>query len=87
MRVAVDIVLTREEREVLEKLTRSRRTSVRLSQRARMVLLASTGMENHENADDAGVGRAQAWRWRQRYAQRRLAGISAICRAARQRAQ
>lgn len=75
MRVAVAIVLTREEREVLEKLTRSKRTSVRLSQRARMVLLASTGMENHEIAAKAGVGRAQAGRWRQRYAQQRLAGI------------
>jgi len=44
MRVAVAIVLTREGREVLEKLTRSKRTRVWLSQRARMVLLASTGV-------------------------------------------
>ena len=75
MRVAVEIELTPEEREVLERLTRSKRTSVRLSQRARMVLLASTGMENQDIAAKVGVGRAQVGRWRKRYAQLRLAGI------------
>ena len=75
MRVAPEIKLTAEERGVLEKLARSRRSSVRLAQRARIVLLASMGMQNQAIADELGIGRAQAGRWRERYAQSRLAGI------------
>ncbi len=45
MRVASEINLTPEERESLMKLARSGLTSVRLAQRARIVLLASTGMQ------------------------------------------
>ena len=45
MRVAPEIVLTEDERAELMKLTSSRLTSVRLSQRARIVLLAAEGMQ------------------------------------------
>lgn len=75
MRVAPQIELTNEERAELMKLVRSKRTSVRLAQRARIVLLASQGLQNKDIAMQVGVGRVQVSRWRGRYAQSRLAGI------------
>lgn len=75
MRIAPEINLTPEEREALMKLTRSGLTSVRLAQRARIVLLASMGMRNQDIAAKLDVGRVQAGRWRERYAELRLAGI------------
>lgn len=75
MRVAPKIELSDEERGELERRVRSRCTSVRLMQRARIVLLAAGGMRNKEIADHLGIGRVQVGRWRERYAQ---GGLSAI---------
>lgn len=75
MRVAPEIVLTEDERADLTKLTASRLTSVRLSQRARIVLLAADGLQDKQIAEQLGIGRIQAARWRGRYVQSRLAGI------------
>ena len=75
MRVAPEIVLTNEEHAELSKLVRSKRTSVRLTQRAHIVLLAADGMQNKDIAEQLGVGRVQVSRWRERYARSRLAGI------------
>jgi len=75
MRVAPKMVLSEEERGELTRLARSRRASVRLAQRAQIVLLAADGMRNKEIADQLGIGRVQVSRWRGRYAQSRLAGI------------
>ena len=75
MRVAPEIVLTDEERAELTRLARSKLTSVRLVQRARIVLLAAEAMQNKDIAEQVGVGRVQVSRWRERYAQSRLAGI------------
>lgn len=75
MRVAVEIVLTQEQRKDLMKLVRSRLTSVRLAQRARIVLLAAGGWRNKDIAGELGMGRVQVSRWRDRYAESGLAGI------------
>ena len=75
MRVAPEIVLTEEERAELMKLARSKLTSVRLAQRARIMLLAADGVQNKDIAAQLGIGREQVARWRGRYAQMRLAGI------------
>jgi len=75
VRVAAEIVLSEEERIELAKLARSKRTSVRLAQRARIVLLAADGMQNKGIAEQLGVGRVQVSRWRERYAESQLAGI------------
>jgi transposase len=75
VRVALEIVLTDAERAELTKLVRSKRTSVRLAQRARIVLLAAQGLQNQVIAEQLGVGRVQVSRWRERYARTRLAGI------------
>ena len=75
MRVAPKIVLTDEAQTELTKLSRSGRTSVRLAQRARIVLLASQGLENKDIAQEVGVGRVAVARWRQRYLDAGLEGI------------
>jgi transposase len=75
VRVAPEIILTSEERAELTKLARSKLSSVRLVQRARIVLLASQGMQSKDIAAELGIGRVQVSRWRERYAESRLAGI------------
>lgn len=50
MRVAPEVLLSDEEREVLDELIRSKLTSVRLALRARIVLLAAQGLQNKEIA-------------------------------------
>lgn len=75
MRVAPEIVLTEEQAAELTKLSRSRRTSVRLAQRARIVLLARQGWDNKDIAQEVGVGRVAVARWRQRYLAAGIEGI------------
>ena len=78
MRVAPPLVVTDAERAELTGLVRSRRTSVRLALRARIVLLAAAGRQNKEIAAELGIGRVQVARWRGRYAQERLAGMTTM---------
>lgn len=75
MRVATEIVLNAEQQEELMRLARSKRTSVRLALRARIVLLAAQGLQNKDIAAELDVGRVQVSRWRERYAVSGLAGI------------
>jgi transposase len=75
MRVAPEIILTDDEHAELAKLVRSKLSSVRLAQRARIVLLAADGIQNKVIAQQLDVGRVQVSRWRERYAQSRLSGI------------
>jgi transposase len=75
MRVAREIQLSSAERSELQRLARSATTSVRLSVRARIVLLAEQGLENRQIAQQVGVGRVQVSRWRERYAEGGLAAI------------
>jgi len=76
VRVAVDIVLSDEEARELSRLSKSRSVSVRLAERSRIVLLANKGMTNEEIGDELGITRQKAGRWRKRYAERGLEGIS-----------
>ena len=55
VRVAPEIVLTSQERAGLTKLVRSKLTSVRLAQRARIVLLALQGMQSKDIAVELGI--------------------------------
>ena len=75
MRVAPEIVLTRDERAELTRLKQSKLGSGRLAQRARIVLLAAKDMQNKDIALELNIGRVQVARWRERYAHFRLAGI------------
>ena len=75
LRVAPAIALTDEQTVELTRLARSKRTSVRLAQRAKIVLLAAQGLQNKDIADQLGVGRVQVARWRERYLKSGLEGI------------
>ena len=70
LRVAPGVDLSEEQQAELTKLARSKRTSVRLSQRA----LAAQGLQNKDIAEQLGVGRVQVSRWRERYVQFGLEG-------------
>ena len=76
MRVAVEIVLSDDEITELSRLSKSRSVSVRLAERSRIVLLAGKGMTNEEIGDELGITRQKAGRWRDRYAESGLGGIS-----------
>lgn len=75
MRVAPVVELSAEQQTELTKLVRSKRTSVRLSQRAQIVLLAAQGLQNKDIAEQLGIGRVQVARWRERYIASGLEGI------------
>ena len=75
MRVAIAIVLTERERQELERLSRGGQCSVRARERSLIVLLAEKGFENQEIARRLGIDPFKVARWRQRYANQRLAGI------------
>jgi len=76
VRVAVEIVLSDDEIKELSRLSKSRSVSVRLAERSRIVLLAGKGMTNEEIGDELGITRQKAGRWRGRYAESGLEGIS-----------
>ena len=75
MRVAPDITLSTQDRKTLEKLARSNTSSVRLARRAKIILLAAQGLDNHTIAVQLNTGRVQVGRWRARYAEGGLAAI------------
>jgi transposase len=75
VRVAPTVVLTDQQTSELSRLARSRRSSVRLALRARIVLLAGQGLQNKDIAEQLGIGRVQVARWRERYLERGLQGI------------
>jgi transposase len=75
MRRASPITLTDEERSTLERWSRSRSTEARLVERSRIVLLAADGQENKDIAAELGITRATVGRWRDRFADRGIAGI------------
>jgi len=75
LRIAPTISLTDEEMAELTKLSRSGRTSVRLAQRARIIVLAAQGLQNKDIAEQLGIGRVQVARWRERYLQAGIQGI------------
>lgn len=85
MGVAPKIVLSEEERGELTRLSRSRLASVRLVQRAQILLLVADGMRNAEMADLLGIGRVQVSRWRGVMRNCACRDWSATCRAAHRR--
>ena len=75
VRVAPTIELSQEDEVELVRLAHSRLSSVRLAERARIVLLAAQGLQNVQIAQELGVDRITAGRWRERYIESGLAGI------------
>jgi transposase len=75
MRLSVAIELTSEERLLLMKYSRGRRTPMRLVKRAQIVLLAAEGKTNAQIAKEVGMARGPVGKWRKRFAEQRLSGI------------
>ncbi len=75
MRKAVEIELTEKECLTLQKWSRGHSTQVRLMIRSKIILMAANGKQNNEIALEMGVSRKMVGLWRNRFAEKRLAGI------------
>lgn len=76
MRIAPEISLSAEQSAELERLTRSRSTSVRMAERSRIVLLAAEGLQDIEIAKRLSISRYKVARWRKRYVEGGIQGIA-----------
>jgi len=75
MRYAQAVVLTVAQREELRGYARGRSVSVRLAERAGIVLLASEGRQDQEIGRELGITRQKASRWRKRFLQLGMEGL------------
>jgi transposase len=69
------LVLTKEERETLERWARRPSTAQALAQRARIILTCAKGKPNGEVATKMGVTRQMVGRWRSRFLAQRCDGL------------
>ena len=67
MRVAPTIVLTDDQKQVLQQWARGRSLPARQVERARVVLLAAAGKQDLEIAAEIGISNQKAARWRKRF--------------------
>jgi transposase len=72
----VVIVLSEAEREQLESWSRRRSSAQALAERSRIVLAAADGLNNTEIAERLGVNVSTARRWRNRFGELRLDGLT-----------
>ena len=72
---ASKIILSKDERDYLERLVRRRKVSRGDAQRAEIVLRAAEGLNNRAVADAVGVTRQTVRIWRERFAKHRLDGL------------
>ena len=75
-RTAEALALRDQDRGELERLTRSSRVAAGLASRARVVLLAAEGTPNRVIAERVGLSRPSVNKWRARYAERGLDGLT-----------
>ena len=75
-RPTVAIVLSDEERATLERWARRPTTAQALALRCRIVLAAAAGQANTEIGAAPGCHPVTVGKWRRRFAQRRLDGLS-----------
>src|SRR3954464_13101603 len=73
---AVAIELSGDERAVLESWVRRRTSAQALALRSRIVLAAADGLTNLQIAERVGVSRPTVTKWRNRFAEHRLDGLS-----------
>jgi len=69
------LIVTVEQHAALERLTRRRKTSQALAQRARIVLACAEGATNQEVASRLGVTGATVGKWRRRFVERGVDGV------------
>ena len=75
MPTQVEIILSSKEKQQLEQNIKSRKTSVRLLERSKIVLLAAEGIPNYKIAEKLNLNINKIGRWRNRYAKNRHQGI------------
>jgi len=76
--LATVVTLTAEERRALEALAGSRKSEARMRDRARIVLLAASGLGSRAVAREAGCTPGTASKWRVRFAGSRLVGLREV---------
>ena len=74
--VPTPIVLTDDERVQLEAWSRRRSSAQALALRSRIVLIAAEGPNNTEIAAELGLAVSSVRKWRNRFAEHRLDGLS-----------
>ena len=82
---AVEVVLSDEEREFLEAHVRRHKAPRSLSDRCRIILLCAEGLRSREVAERTGVHERTVGKWRRRFAERRIEGLSDEYRSGRPR--
>src|SRR5271154_171305 len=73
--IAVEVVLSDEEREQLESWARRPKSAQALAQRSRIVLAAAEGLKNTEISLRLSLDHAPVRKWRSRFARDRLDGL------------
>lgn len=76
MRIAPAVHLSGPECQQLEQWARGRRTPARLVLRAKIVLLAAAGHDNHQIAAAVATSRQTVGLWRQRFVTQRVLGLA-----------
>ena len=84
-RPLASLTLQDEEREALERWERRPKTAQALALRARMILACAEGRRNIEVAAELGVSNETVGKWRARFVERRLDGLSDEPRSGRPR--
>ena len=75
-RVADAVVLSAEERSFLEVQARRHKAPRSLSDRCRMILLCADGLQSKEAAERLGVHEHTVGKWRRRFVEDRLEGLT-----------
>jgi transposase len=73
--IAVEVVLSDEEREQLESWARRPKSAQALAQRSRIVLAAAEGLKNTEISQRLALDQKTVTKWRSRFARDRLDGL------------
>jgi transposase len=75
-RPVAELVLTEEERDTLQRWARRAKSSQALAQRCRIVLGCAAGKSNKEVAAEVGAWPQTVCKWRQRFVESRLDGLT-----------
>ncbi len=76
LRLAPKVWLSQEQQDDLERFARSRTLAARLVERARIVVRAAVGLDNHEIAEEMGLCRQTVGRWRERFTTESMDGLA-----------
>jgi len=74
-RKAAQIILSPEERAIVDEWARSRTMPLRVVQRARIIQMASNGIDSQDIAKELDISRPTVQLWRQRFLALRTAGL------------